>query len=350
MKEKVALIFGGEGVEREISEISAQSLCRMIDQTAYEIIPIGISPDGAWYAYYGEHEKIGNGAWLRDGKNLRPTFPVKIGEKSGFLIDGEILPVYCAIPCLHGNLGEDGTVQGALRTARIKYVGQDVYSSAITSDKAYTKLVAEHLSVPTAKWTLLTREDAHHALSLAEAAVGFPMFLKPARLGSSIGAHPVYDSEGFYAAYRDAYALDGRVLVEELIPIKYELECAYLSTDGEIRLAPYGKILSDGAFYDFGAKYDGKLSPKTSAEERCGSSLEADLCDYATRIVDFVGIRDLARIDFFVTTEEKIFFNEINVFPGMTESSLYPKLTEQMGLKKGEFINLLIEAAHDRRF
>ncbi|MBO7304514.1 MAG: D-alanine--D-alanine ligase [Clostridia bacterium] len=348
MKEKIALIFGGEGAERSISEISAENLCRMIDGTVYDVMPIGISPSGDWYFYRGARENMSGGRWLTDTTNLHPTFPVKIGGRSGFLADGKAIPVACAIPCLHGDFGEDGTVQGALRAAHISYVGQDVYASAMTSDKSYTKLVAEHLGIPTAKWTVLSEPDARFALEEAKTKIFFPMFIKPARLGSSIGAHPVSNSDSFIEAYNDAYSLGGRVLVEELIPIKYELECAMLNMGGETRIAPYGKITSGGAFYDYGAKYCGKGSVGVSADGDLEKEIASVAKDYAARLVDFIGIRDLGRIDFFVTDRGQVYFNEINVLPGMTESSLYPRLTEQMGLKTGEFINILIEAARDR--
>ena len=345
MKQTVALIFGGEGFERHISELSAENLYRAIDKTLYDVLLVGISPRGEWYFCDGNVQKLRNGEWLSDSRELFPTYPVKLRERSGLLSEGEILDIACAIPCLHGDGGEDGIIQGALRAAHINYVGQDVYASAMTADKAYTKTVAEHLSIPTAKWTLLTTSDVKEAARTAE-ELGFPLFLKPARLGSSIGAHPVRDLKDFLDAFLDAREYDERILCEELIPIKYELECAFLKTESKTHIAPFGRISADG-FYDFGTKYESKGSPKIDADGE--SEYVTDLAhEYSERLADFIGLSDLGRIDFFVSTDGKLYFNEINTFPGMTAKSLYPRLTERMGLLPGEFINQLIEAKIDR--
>ena len=350
MKKRIALIFGGEGAERKISEISAEGLASVIDKNLYDLILIGITDVGEWYIYDGDAGKINDSEWLADKSKLTPTYPVKLGEKSGFLCREGILSVSCAVPCLHGNFGEDGVIQGALQAAHIPYVGQDVYASAFTSDKAYTKLAAEHLGIPTAKWMLSTRSDANAARREAQVRIGYPMFLKPTRLGSSYGAHPVCCQADFESAYNDAYSLDGRVLIEELIRPEYELECAFFESDG-VLLAPYGRIMSGGSFYDYESKYQKERSPKTEADRsENDADIEASARKYSEKLIEFIGLRHLSRIDFFVTENKDIYFNEINTFPGMTKTSLYPRLTETLGFGRGEFINLLIKevCASDR--
>lgn len=346
MKKTVALIFGGEGYEREISALSAENLSSMIDRELYDVLHIHIDKNGGWYIYSSPCEE-----YIRsDSVNITETFPVRLGEKSGFISNGRVIPVSCAIPCLHGDFGEDGTVQGALTLARIKYVGQDVYASAITSDKAYTKLAAEHLGIPVAKWIISANEDKNSAKKRAEAEIGYPMFIKPARLGSSYGAHPVYSEKDFDAAFLDAERYDPRLLIEELVPVEYELECA-LFDNGKRMLSPGGRVLSGGSFYDFKAKYKGYDSPKTEAKTGAFPEIEKKVCEYADALAELIGIKHLARLDFFVTKDGNIYFNEINAFPGMTSTSLYPKLTEDMGLESGDFINLLIAkvCSDDRR-
>lgn len=345
MKKTVALIFGGEGYEHEISLKSAASLSKMIDRKRYSVLFVGISKKGDWYIYNGTEDKIDSGEWLFDKNLLTPTFPVKIRDVSGFLQDGCVIPVSAAIPCLHGDFGEDGVIQGALRSAHIAFVGEDVYSSAVTSDKSYTKLIAEKLLIPTAKWILTTDEDCAGAKERAEKTVGYPMFIKPARLGSSYGASPVYTEDGFENAFNNAKSYEKRLIIEEFIPADYELECAVLNTDKRYVL-PFGRILSHGSFYDFSSKYKGENSPKTEAKSNADREVEQKIREYAEQLADFIGIRHLSRIDFFVTEEKKIYFNEINAFPGMTQTSLYPVLTELSGLSKGDFINLLIEKAN----
>lgn len=343
MKKTVALIFGGEGAERKISEISAANLNSYIDRQTYDVLPIGIAPGGEWYIYYGDCEKIGNGEWFSEKEALVPTFPVKLGEKSGFISGNELISVSSAIPCLHGNFGEDGVVQGALTLAHISYIGQDVYASAMTSDKVYTKLAAKHLGIPQADWILSTDKSADGARIRAEAELGYPLFIKPARMGSSFGAHPVLTKSEFLTAYTDAIRYDERILIERLVPFEYELECALLEV-GEILVCPSGRVHSGGAFYDYEAKYCDTRSPRTSTEIRDWDfhGLEERISCYTRMLASLIGIKHLSRFDFFVTKNEEVYFNEINAFPGMTKTSLYPTLTENFGLGKGEFINRLI--------
>ena len=154
MKKRVALIFGGEGHEHGISEISAQNLYGLIDRELYEILPIGISNVGEWFIYLGDIDKLSGGEWQRDGSLLKRTYPIY----SGFQTEGCIIRVDAAILCLHGDKGEDGSIAGSLEAAHIKYVGEDVYASAVTQDKVYTKCIAEKLGIPTAKWILSSSE------------------------------------------------------------------------------------------------------------------------------------------------------------------------------------------------
>lgn len=343
MKNTVALIFGGEGKEHDISEASAQNLASLIDTNVYDLMLVGITDGGEWYIYDGPLTKIRGGAWLKNKLRLKKTFPVKLGDHSGFLCDNQIIPVCCAVPCLHGDFGEDGIIQASLTAAHIKYIGQDIYVSAFTSDKSYTKLAAEYLKIPTAKWVLSTASDPLQAKAEAEKHLKYPMFLKPTRYGSSYGAHPIYSEKDFEDAYADAYSYESRVLIEELVYIKYELECALLEADG-ILLAPYGKITTGGTFYGYDEKYKSQNSIKAEASaDGIAPTTKSLILDYSERLVRFLGLRHLSRIDFFVTENDEVYFNEINAFPGMTDTSLYPKLTEKMGLRSGDFINLLIK-------
>lgn len=350
MKKTVALIFGGEGFEHRISEMSAANLYGIIDKARYEILPVGISIDGYWYIYRGPADKIISGDWAEDKENLIPAFPTKMNGASGFITNDGIIPVDCAIPCLHGDCGEDGIIQGALTAGGIRYIGQSVCASAVTSDKIYAKLIAERLGIPTAKWSYSTSDDANEAKRFAEEKLSYPMFIKPANLGSSYGAAPVFSPDEFYAAYEEARRYGDRILTEELIPFEYEIECAMLE-DGEIRFSPGGRILSNGAFYDYESKYRPESSPKTEAFSGKDRETEEKITEYSAMLTDFIGLKHLSRIDFFVTKDKEIYFNEINTFPGMTKTSLYPRLTEDMGIRKDGFINLLLDGVcgYDRR-
>ena len=330
MKKKVALIYGGEGIERDISKRSADNLYSLIDKNKYDVLRIEIQKNGNWQAA------------ADDGKYIN-TYPVLLDGVSGFLFDGEVMPTDCVLPCLHGDFGEDGTVQGALTLAHLKYVGQDVYASAITSDKAYAKLVAKQLGIPTADWIVCDGEEADSAKLKAEKHLGYPLFIKPARLGSSYGAAPVKSAEEFSGAYAYAKGFDKRLVIEKLISFDYESECALFDA-GERKISAGGRVLSGGSFYDFNSKYDARLSPNTEAKSGSHPDIEEKIIEYTSALADFIGIRHISRFDFFVTHGGEVFFNEINAFPGMTETSLYPRLTEDMGFARGDFINLIIES------
>ncbi len=325
LKKTIALISGGEGREHDISVLSAKNLSELIDRSRYDVLDVFIDRDGAWY--------------VREGKRLTPTFPARLGEARGFIFGSRIMGVAAAIPCLHGDLGEDGTVQGALTLAGIPYVGQDVYASAVTQDKIYTKFCARTLGIPTADFVFFDGEDASEARRVTEETLGYPIIIKPARLGSSHGIRIATRREEFAKAYNEAATASKRLLIERLISFDHELECAYLLG----WFIPSGRVLSGGEFYGFDEKYGGG----TKTEVRSGSNpkIEKKITEYSEALVRAIGIRALSRIDYFVTGEGAIYFNEINAFPGMTDTSLYPRLTEELSLGKGEFIDLLIEDA-----
>lgn len=329
MKKRIALIYGGEGRERKISIESAKGILRFIDREIYEPIPVIISERGEWF-------------FTSDGENAGlPTFPIIKNGLSGLNTENGILKIDAAIPVLHGDFGEDGKIQGALDAAHIRYVGCGVCAGALTSDKILTKTVADSLGIPTARWTYGIGEDgAEAALCKALKKFAFPMFVKPSGLGSSIGARRVDSEEEFLSAYAEAVRLDQRVLIEELVNVKEETECAYLDFGTPIFSAT-GRVKNNGEFYSYEAKYCGTSSAKAFHGVR-DSVREAKIIDAAKRLVEIMGIRHLARIDFFIDTEDRVLFNEINAFPGMTKRSLFPLLCEDMGLRPGEFINRLL--------
>ena len=339
MKKRIALIYGGEGCERSISLMSARRTFSLLDNKKYDVLPIFISHTGGWYI--GAYDPMGK-LPIEGGT---PTFPVMLHGNSGFLSSEKIISVDVAIPILHGNHGEDGIIQGVLEAAHIPYVGCDVLSSAICADKSYTKAVASSLSIPTARWIVEYGTDSKSKLRArisAEEKFFYPMFIKPARLGSSIGARPVMCEREFDAAFLDAAKYNAGVLIEEHIPVKYEVECAYLHKDGASLFSADGRVKTEGVAYSFKEKYvGGKTSAGCDEKNPQKQKIEA----LAEKLVRALGIRDMARIDFFVTERGEVYFNEINTIPGMTERSLYPSLTEKMGLSCGEFLDVLIDNA-----
>ena len=336
MKKRIALIYGGEGHERSISLLGARCINKLLDKEKYDTVPVFISHKGGWYV--GGNDPFG----AMPIKGATPTFPVMLHGSSGLLISDGIMNIDAAIPLLHGDFGEDGIIQGALEAAHIPYIGCDVPSSAVCADKAYTKAVASSIGIKTAKWVVEYRTDEEskrRAVREAEEKFSYPMFIKPTRLGSSIGASAVMCRHEFDAAYLSAAKHQCGVLIEELIPIDCEIECAYLYAKGKHLFAADGKVKTSGETYSFKEKYvGGKIHTQNDPKNPHKAKIE----ELSRMLVDALGIRGMARIDFFVTPDGEIYFNEINTIPGMTERSLYPALTENMGLLRGEFLDLLL--------
>ena len=331
MQKTLALIFGGEGAERHISEISAANVIEKI-KGKLNFITVGITSDGDWFLFEGDDSEIESGAWEKNECKI-PVFPARFNGKSGFYTnDGRCFEVSLAFPVLHGDFGEDGKIQGTLKCAHIPYVGSDVLPSALTSDKALTKIVAEHLGIPTLPW-FIPREIRASAVRIeAERRLGYPFFIKPRELGSSIGAAPVYTRHDFQKAYDEAMRLShGKIMIEALADVKAELELA-LFDDGKRRfISKPGVVYSSGKFYSFAEKYESDSKTATNADAELDLSVVRRTRRMARLIADFLGLGNLSRIDFFETPSGEIYFNEINSVPGMTKASLYPEITRLSG-------------------
>lgn len=348
---RIALIFGGRGQEHQISCLSACRIFRYIKSGFKSPVCIYISRDGGWY-FFPSGEMLIATAESIDISGLTPTYPVLIRGKSGFILDGGVLKVDCCIPALHGDFGEDGVVQGALECAKIPYVGQSVLQGALCADKEYTKLVAISAGIPTAPYTVYRssvydKKTADKLLAEAKAAFGYPMFIKPAGLGSSIGARAVRSDTEFHEALRSAVEIcRGKVLIEALVPTELELECAYLGGSHGTVTAP-GSVCASGDFYDFKRKYIDK-SAKTRVTADIPESIGALAREYSERLITLLSLRDIARIDFFLSNG-KLIFNEINTFPGFTEDSLYEKMLCEAGICGEALIRELVSLALERK-
>ncbi|MBQ7333470.1 MAG: D-alanine--D-alanine ligase [Clostridia bacterium] len=344
MQKTLALIFGGEGAERRISELSAASVAEKIREKL-NFITIGITSSGDWFLYEGDISEIESGEWLNSDKKT-PVFPARFNGIPGFYTNtGELIKSDIAFPILHGDFGEDGIIQGALRCAHISYIGSDVLPSAITSDKAFTKIIAEYLGIPTLPWFIPTSQRTNDVRREAERRLGYPIFIKPRELGSSIGAFPVYSRREFNEAFDTAQKLsNGKIMIESLADVELELELA-LFDNGKIRfISPPGAICSSGKFYSFSAKYGETESPKTALDAKLDRSVIRSARSMARRISDFLGLGNISRIDFFLTPSGEIYFNEINSIPGMTKTSLYPSLAELYGRFGNSFVEVLTDS------
>lgn len=324
MKKKVAILYGGKGREHDVSVASARNLLNIIDRDSYLPIPIYIEKGGTWRA--------------EDGKE------VALSTKHGIIKDGAPLGCEIAFPILHGDFGEDGSIAGALETAGVKYVGCQASAGAVLIDKAYTKVLSESIGIPTVPYFTVTKDMAlEAAISEAEERLGYPMFVKPATLGSSIGAAKAETKEELLAALSAALSLTDKALIEKYIATRREIEVGYLGFDGGEIISDGGEIVTD-RWYDYKEKYSSSSRARVIPRADLPSEINERLKDYTRRLVRLFSIRQISRLDFFLT-QDGIYLNEINTMPGFTEASLYPALIAECGIPPRDLVTLLIEGA-----
>ena len=329
-RKNLLVLFGGEGCEHDVSVKSAEFVLSRLDRSRYEPIPVMIEKNGLWT----ECETGGRCYAFRS-------------ESGGSLMtESGVVPIHVAFPVLHGDMGEDGVVQGALRAAGIPTVGCGCTACAISADKAYAKLIAEHLGLKTAPWVLGScepiREYIREVRRRAELAFGYPMFIKPCSGGSSIGIGKAESPEEFERAYIAAAELDRRVIIEKALEIALELECACLETKDKRLFTKIGSVDLSGGFYDYESKYRGGAE---SPFAPITPMLSEAVCRMAESLFYAISAEQIARVDFFLTKDREIIFNEINVMPGFTATSLYPRLMERQGFSPAELITALVEGA-----
>ena len=330
MKARIALLYGGAGSEHDVSVMGYQYVTELLKDSDYEILPVYVDKTGEWL--------------IRIKGADTPTYPTR--NMGGSLYTGYgFIKIDAAIPLLHGDGGEDGSVQGALEIADIPCVGAGVCASAVCLDKTYAKAVAESLGIPTVSSVTFSRvTDTEVALAACRERLDFPMFIKPRRLGSSVGAYPARDEVEFrYAFPRAMYEGENLVIVERMLTDKRELECAFCEMNGEEIITPPGEVLVEG-FYGYGEKYGGKT--RTAAIADVTDSIREEISVYSRALADALGLRHLARIDYFLS-EGRLYFNEVNTFPGFTGESLYPKMLKANGIDPACALISFVEDALD---
>lgn len=349
-KETIAVLFGGQSSEHEVSCMSAANVIDQIDRSKYDLILVGITQKGHWVKV-DSVEDIRSGKWResRIGATLSPDASEKclIIHESSAMIKVKVDLVF---PVLHGLWGEDGTVQGLCRLAEIPYVGCGVAASAVCMDKGFTKQIVSHLSIRQAAWELITAEDMQDMVKVVkrvENRFSYPVFVKPCNAGSSCGVVKAHDRDELALAFREAARYDRRILVEETI-VGREIECAVLG-GGEmpVQASGVGEILAAADFYDYEAKYFNAESKTVVDPVLPGDSAER-VREAAVRIFKAVDGYGLSRVDFFVTAEGEVVFNEINTMPGFTAISMYPMLWEARGIDKKQLIQTIIDLGFSR--
>ena len=349
-KLSVCILFGGISPEHEVSLRSAESVLNNIDHDKYNIFPVGITKDGAWILYGGrDYSLLPTGAWREHPNNRRAAISPVRGQ--GLLsFEGDCVVrerIDVVFPVLHGENGEDGAMQGLLQMAGIPYVGPHIAASAVAMDKTLTKLVVDHAGVTQAAWQLVRRSELDNrmesVLDLLEKRFQYPMFVKPAGTGSSVGVSKAANRESLSRALLGAAAYDEKILVEEFIHGR-EVEVAVMGNDNPVA-SVCGEIDSGADFYDYDAKYITDTSV-AYIPARIPEDVEEVVRDAAVKVYSAIGCKGLSRVDFFVTYEDnRVVFNEINTLPGFTSISMYPKLFAASGILYSELIDQLLELA-----
>jgi len=347
-KINLAVVFGGMSEEHEVSLMTAASVLRAADTDKYDLYPIGITRDGRWMFFDGDYQDIENGEWEKKAQAMEINkcrmniLSMEIPEKlSGVEID-------IVFPVIHGPMGEDGTIQGLLELSAKPYVGCGVFASAACMDKVFAKQIFEFNKLPVVPYLVLKREDLSNGAacikSVEDASLGYPLFVKPANLGSSVGITKVHDNTELMDGLLEAARYDRKILVERGIDAR-EIECAVLG-NGKPQASVLGEILPSHEFYDYKAKYSeeaksGLVIPASLPKEEADKIRKMAIDAYKA-----IGCQGLSRVDFlYDKLTGRVYLNEINTMPGFTKYSMYPMLWQNTGLSYRDLIDRLVDFA-----
>ncbi|MDN4476754.1 D-alanine--D-alanine ligase family protein [Demequina sp. SYSU T00192] len=352
----VAIVFGGRSTEHGVSCVTAGGVLGAIDRDRWDVVAIGITREGRWTLASSDPADwaIASGAMPTvppSDEVVLPPFEAgsrawRVAGPDGLRELGEIDVVF---PLLHGPFGEDGTIQGALELVDVRYVGSGVLASAAGMDKQFMKTAFRNAGLPVARDVTITAHRGLEEQRLEIEALGLPVFVKPARAGSSMGISKVSDWAALDAAVADAQKHDPKVLIEAAV-VGREVETAVLATAGGLLTSPAGEIITGGDhdFYDFDAKYLDEAAVTLLCPTSLEGAVAATVADYAKRAFLAVGAESLARVDVFVTDSGDVVVNEINTMPGFTPTSMYPRMAAAAGISYGELVETLLTVALER--
>jgi D-alanine-D-alanine ligase len=359
-KPRVAIVFGGRSSEHAISCVTAGSVLDAIDRTAYDVVPIGIAPDGRWVLESGDTDRLqikGHGELPSvDGERASIALLREAGSTDLVVHQPSRPPetlgeVDVVFPLLHGPWGEDGTIQGMFEMAGVRYVGAGVLASAVAMDKAYAKVVLRAAGLPVLPALTVTAREWYRdpdGVRHRVADLGFPLFVKPARAGSSMGISKVHDVSELDSAIEEAHRHDPKALVEQAAVGARELECGVLEAlDGTPETSVPAEIVIGGEheFYDFAAKYLPEEHTELDVPADLPDDTAAELRDMAARAFEAIGCEGLARVDFFLMPDGSLVLNEINTMPGFTPTSMYPRMWAATGVDYAALVDRLLQLA-----
>ena len=356
IKTRVAVLFGGRSAEHEVSLQSARNVVQAMDPERYEIVLIGIDRNGAWFLNdkslpllnLDDPAKIA----LQESDQQVSLVP---GNQVGALVSlnnqDAIAAVDVVFPVLHGPYGEDGSVQGLAKLANVPCVGSDILGSAIGMDKDVAKRLLRDAGIPVARHICVRGFQLNAALSdQVEQSLGFPVYVKPANMGSSVGVVKVTEQDDLLSAIDNALQYDTKIIVEESIRGR-EIECSVLGNDEPVASIA-GEIVTDDGFYSYEKKYIDDDAARLKIPAALDPKTLASVQTLAINTFRTLEARGMARVDMFLTDDNQLLVNEINTIPGFTEISMYPKLWQESGMSYQALIDKLIELAieeHDSR-
>jgi D-alanine-D-alanine ligase len=346
---RVALLFGGRSAEHDVSVISAGNVFRALDPARYDTVPIGITRSGVWLL-----SSLNDGAFPAAVPKSGPRVALVPGGAGQLAILSETdtaapdvsRSVDVVFPVLHGPFGEDGTVQGTAEIAGVPYVGSGVLGSAAAMDKDVAKRLMRDSGLPIARFLSFAQSDAP-SFDAVTAELGRPVFVKPARLGSSVGISKAGTREEFAKAIAEAFGHDRKILVEEFVRGR-EIECGVLEgEDGSLTASPPGEIVPSNrhGFYTYEAKYLDEEGAAIKVPADLAPSVSDKVRKLSIEAFRALGCEGLARVDFFLREDGSLVINEVNTLPGFTNISMYPKVMEALGVSYAELVDRLIRHA-----
>jgi D-alanine-D-alanine ligase len=349
-KLRVAILFGGKSAEHEISLISARNIVDAMDKTKYNVVAIGIDKQGRWHWDEGarllRNKEISQVQFKGDKHSVAVT-PGSAGMPMIRRSGASVGAIDVVFPILHGPFGEDGTIQGLLKLANVAFVGAGVVGSAVGMDKDVMKRLLRDAKIPIGNFLVFHRgAKTKIPFAAVKKALGLPLFVKPANLGSSVGISKVSNAHQFGRAVEAAFGYDGKILIEANI-VGREIECSVLGNDDPIASLP-GEIIPSHDFYSYDAKYIDEKGARLVIPAQLPKAIVNRIQAMAVETFKVLCCAGMARVDFFLRQDGKIFVNEINTIPGFTEISMYPKLFAVSGIPPTKLIDRLIQLALER--
>lgn len=336
---KIALVFGGVGYEREVSLSGARAFLSEAEKIGFDLLPVFIDARGEFYIFNGKAEDVPKITRKSCLKMLIPTSPVRLRGVSGFLASGEVIPIRLVFPLLHGDFGEDGVIQGLFSALGIEIFGADNFTGAVAADKIYSKIIAREYGVPTLPEIVITKNtDIKRVTEKIEKSFGFPVFVKPARLGSSVGISVAKSKQEFAKSLKKARCVSERIMVEPAVLEKRELECAYYNVGGRKIITQPAEVSLSSEFYDFNLKYKKTSSVGLIPRADVSEAVKEKIIFYTDTLAEAISARHIARFDYFLLPDGSIYFNEVNTMPGMTPTSLYSAMLRGEGVDFSDFI------------